>query len=75
MPLRYSLKEKFRRALQKIRLISHTLKTFDSDYMEFGIKTYDDLKNIDLSIVEYKLNSILENETSLKGYSSIIKLH
>lgn len=74
MPLRYSLKEKFRRALQKIRLITQTLKTFDSDYMEFGIKTYDDLKNIDLSIVEYKLNSILENETSKKGYSSIRKV-
>lgn len=74
MPLRYSIKVKFKRALQKLRLITHTMKTFDTDYMEFGIKTYDDLKNIDLSIVEKKLNSILDNETSRKGYSSIRKV-
>ena len=54
--------------------MNQTLKSFDTDYMEFGIKTYEDLKNIDLSIVEKRLNLILENETSKRGYSSLRKV-
>ena len=74
MPISYSIKSKFRQALKKIKLMNKTLKSFDTDYMEFGIKTYEDLKNIDLSIVEKKLNAILENETSKRGYSSLRKV-
>lgn len=68
MPLRKLIREKIKVALRKIILINKTIKSFHEDY-EFKIKTYDELRKLDISNLDAEFDKILERSIAAANYS------
>jgi len=74
MPLKHATKVKLRNAMHKIRLINASIKGMITNRVS-PIKSYEDLRKINISNIEATFNNILERTTQKGLYSKQRKVN